>query len=223
MFNDVTGNVVIKGQRRDWDGLPAGKSLFGTPPGCGLPIGNLTSQVFANFYLNTFDHYVKHDLGVRFYGRYVDDLVLVHRDQDYLRSLIPLLRAYLHDNLGLTLHPAKQQLQHHTKGVHFLGAVIKPRRVYIGKRTKANFHAAITRHNAVVADHRPDRAEAAAFLSSINSYLGFMRHYNTRRLRRSMVSKYVTGWWTYTHVNGGIDKFVLNKRPRKRTQPGFHR
>lgn len=213
LFNNVRDNCVIKGHRRDWAGLPAGKSLFGSPSGCGLPIGNLSSQVFANFYLNNFDHYVKHDLGVRFYGRYVDDLVLVHRDQDHLRRLIPVLQAYLWDNLGLTLHPGKIYLQHHSKGVSYLGSVIKPGRVYAGKRSKINFHDAITAHNAVVADHPPDQGEREAFLAAMNSYLGFLRHYDTRRLRRAMVAKYVTGWWAYAHVNGGVEKFVLRKRP----------
>lgn len=213
VFNDVTANAAIKGKRSDWVGLPASKSLFGTPPGCGLPIGNLTSQVFANFYLNTFDHYVKHDLGVRFYGRYVDDLVLVHSDRDYLRRLIPALGGHLGNELGLELHPAKTQLQHYTKGVRFLGAVIKPGRVYAGKRTKGNFHAAITTHNAVVADHPPDQDEREAFLASMNSYLGFMSHYDTRRLRRSMVARHVTGWWAYARVNGGVEKFVLRRHP----------
>lgn len=181
LFNNVRSNCVIKGHRRDWAGLPAGKSLFGSPPGCGLPIGNLSSQVFANFYLNGFDHYIKHDLGIRFYGRYVDDLVFVHHDRSYLGSLIPVLQAYLWDYLGLTLHPGKIYLQHHSKGVRYLGSVIKPGRVYAGKQTKGNFHAAITHHNAVAADHRPDQDERDAFLASMNSYLGFMSHYDTRR------------------------------------------
>lgn len=213
LFNDVRDNCVIKGKRSDWDGLPAGKSLFGSPPGCGLPIGNLSSQVFANFYLNSFDHYVKAELGVRFYGRYVDDLVLVHPDRQYLASLIPVLRSYLAERLGLEIHPRKIYLQHHGKGVPYLGAVIKPGRVYVGKRTKGNFHAAITTHNAVVADHPPDQGERDAFLASMNSYLGFMKHYDTRRLRAAIVGKHVTGWWAYAHVNGGVEKFVLRRTP----------
>ncbi len=213
VFNRPSENCVVKGHRSDWIGLPAGKSLFGAPPDCGLPIGNLTSQIFANFYLNSFDHFVKHDLGVRFYGRYVDDLVLVHHDRDYLAGLIPVIRAYLHEHLGLQLHPGKTRLRHHGNGVAYLGAFIKPGRVYAGKRTKGNFHAAIARHNAVVADHRPERAEQAAFRDSLNSYLGFLKHYNTRRLRRAMLGKHVTGWWRYAYVSGTFDKVVLHKRP----------
>ncbi len=54
---------------------PKEKSLFYAPKERGLPIGNLTSQVFANFYMNSFDHYLKHDLGIKYYGRYVDDFI----------------------------------------------------------------------------------------------------------------------------------------------------
>lgn len=213
VFNPVRDNCVIKGQRADWQGLPAGKSLFGSPPGCGLPIGNLTSQVFANFYLNTFDHYVKHNLGIRFYGRYVDDMVVVHHDRNHLISLIPTLRAYLADTLRLTLHPGKIRLRDYRQGVAWLGAFIKPGRVYAGKRTKGNFHDAITSHNAIVADHEPDRCEQEAFRASINSYLGYLSHYNTRRLRRATLSKQVAAsWWRHAYVNGDIDKIVLNKR-----------
>lgn len=69
--------------------MPKDKSLFTTKTGYGLPIGNLTSQVFANFYLTEFDHYIKHVLGIKCYLRYVDDFVIVHQDEEYLKYLIP--------------------------------------------------------------------------------------------------------------------------------------
>ena len=77
VMNNPATNCIIKGKKSDWDGLPKNKSLFHSPKGCGLPIGNLTSQVFANFYMDKFDHYIKHNLGIRYYGRYVDDFVVV--------------------------------------------------------------------------------------------------------------------------------------------------
>jgi hypothetical protein len=73
LSNNPTKHCFIKGSRHNWRDLPPDKSLFHSAPGCGLPIGNLTSQIFANVYLNTLDHFVKHDLGMRYYGRYVDD------------------------------------------------------------------------------------------------------------------------------------------------------
>ena len=179
-----TRNCIIKSKRREWRDLPPGKSLFHSAIDCGLPIGNLSSQVFANFYLNPFDHFIKHDLGIRYYGRYVDDFILVHRDKAYLKSLIPLIRNTLQDRFQLSLHPRKIHLQHYSKGVQFLGAVIKPNRIYIANRTKGNFHDAIIKQNALVKEHRPSKEQQHKFLSCMNSYLGIMKHYNTRTLRK---------------------------------------
>ena len=212
LMNKPSENCVIRGKPSDWDGLPKDKSLFYSPPDCGLPIGNLSSQVFANFYLNVFDHFVKHDLGMKYYGRYVDDFVLVHESREYLASLIPVIRKFLDDELALELHPKKIYLQHFSHGVSYLGAVIKPNRVYVGKRTKGNFYDAIMRHNAVVAGRVPSIAECEAFRASVNSYLGVMGHFDTRRLRRSMVSKNIKGWWRYAFVNGSFTRMSLNRR-----------
>jgi len=177
IFNDPTQNCLIKGRKKDWEGLPENKSLFHSPPNCGLPIGNLTSQVFANFYMNIFDQYVKNEFGIRYYGRYVDDFIIVHPDKEYLKSLIPQLSNFLLSTLQLTMHPKKIYLQHYSKGVTFLGAVIKPNRIYIVNRTKGNFYLAIQKQNIVVSNAKPDIAAQSDFLSSMNSYLGIMKHY----------------------------------------------
>jgi len=69
IFNDPTKNCIIKGNKKDWENLPENKSLFHSPPNCGLPIGNLTSQIFANFYMNEFDHFIKNKSAIAYYGR----------------------------------------------------------------------------------------------------------------------------------------------------------
>lgn len=209
LMNKPSENCVIRGKPSDWDGLPKDKSLFYSPVDCGLPIGNLSSQVFANFYLNNFDHFVKHDLGMKYYGRYVDDFVLVHESREHLTLLIPVIRNFLAKELALELHPKKIYLQHYSHGVRYLGAVVKPNRMYVGKRTKGNFYDSIMRHNAVVAGHVPSIAECEAFRASVNSYLGVMGHFDTRRVRRSMVGKHVRGWWRYAYTNGDVSKIVL--------------
>ena len=193
--NEPTSHCIIKGKRRDWQDFPKDKSLFYARPHCGLPIGNLTSQVFANFYLNVFDHFIKHDLGIRYYGRYVDDLILVHRNKVYLSSLIPTVAGFLSDELQLDLHPRKIHLQHYSKGVNFLGVAIKPNRIYAGKRIKGNFYDAIIRYNVIASDHKPSREEQAMFLCGMNSYLGILKHYSTHRLRKRMLIKHLSAWW----------------------------
>lgn len=213
IFNDPTNNCIIKGKRSNWDGLPPDKSLFHSAPDCGLPIGNLTSQVFANFYINTFDHFVKRNLKISYYGRYVDDFVLVHTNKEYLKSLIPVVKSYLQDELNLTLHPKKIYLQHFTKGVKFLGAMIKPHRIYIGNRTKGNFYETIEKQNRLVRDHKPTRMEQADFLNSMNSYLGIMKHYKSYKIRKQMTYQLVSAWWwNYVYLENNIGKFVLKRR-----------
>ena len=217
IYNDPTQNCIIKGKRNNWDGLPPDKSLFHSAPNCGLPIGNLTSQVFANFFINEFDHFVKHDLGIRYYGRYVDDFVIVHHDKEYLTSLIPNFTNFLLSTLQLNLHPKKIYLQHYSKGVKFLGVVIKPHRIYIANRTKGNFYEAIERQNEIVHNHKPTKDEQEKFLNSMNSYLGIMKHYHTYTLRKAILFKNLSSWWwNYTYLTGGIAKFALKQKSRRR-------
>jgi len=217
IFYDPTKKCIIKGRRKNWEGLPPNKNLFYSSQNCGLPIGNLTIQIFANFYMNPFDHFIKHDLGIRYYGRYVDDFVIVHPDKEYLKSLVPKIKGFLEKGLRLTLHPNKIYLQHYTKGVKYLGAVIKPHRIYIANRTKGNFYHAIEKLNMVARDHKPTREEKGKFLSSMNSYLGIMKHYKTYYLRRRIIIKNLSGWWwNFVYLSGGVSKFSLRQKRTKR-------
>ena len=214
IFNDPTIDCRMKGTKADWIGLPYSKSLFHTDKSCGLPIGNLTSQLFGNVYMNCFDHYVKHDLQVRYYGRYVDDMLLVHQDKEYLKSIIPKMRNYLMEQNKLTLHPNKIYLQHYTKGVCFIGAFVKPRRIYISNRTKGNFYQAVYEQNKLIEQRTPTQEDVKKFVNSMNSYLGLTRHYATYNIRKKMVFEHLSkAWWDYVYLDGRIVKFVEKKTP----------
>ena len=213
IFNDPKVNCIIKGKKEDWVGLPQTKSLFHAQPYCGLPIGNLTSQLFGNIYMNEFDHWIKKELGIKHYGRYVDDFVLIHESKDYLQSIIPKLSDFLLSTLQLTLHPNKIYLQHYSKGVKYLGAVIKPHKTYIANRTKGNFYNAIEKQNQIARDHKPTKEEQQAFQSSMNSYLGIMKHYQSYKLRKEMIFKHLSAWWwNYVYLSGGIAKFEMKAK-----------
>ncbi len=213
IFNDPTDHCIVKGRKADWKGLPQTKSLFSAEPGCGLPIGNLTSQLFGNIYLNDFDHFVKHDLGIKYYGRYVDDFVLVHRSKTYLQMILPAIKDYLARTCLLTLHPDKIYLQHYTKGIRYLGAVIKPFRNYISNRTNGNFFYAIQVKNFIARDHKPALEEKRLFVSSMNSYLGIMKHYRTYNLRKSIIKRQLSGWWwNHITITNSYSKFQLRKK-----------
>jgi len=168
VFNEPLKNARFKSPPNDWIDLPKDKSLKFSAPDCGLPIGNLTSQIFANVYLNPLDQFIKRDLKIKCYGRYVDDLVLIHKDKEILLNAISHIRDYLKDELKLTLHPNKIKLQQASKGFSFLGAYIYPNSVIAGKRIVDNFRNCIFNpiSNREKQNHR------------VNSYLSLMSHFN---------------------------------------------
>jgi retron-type reverse transcriptase len=105
-------------------------------PGKGLPLGNVTSQLFSNVYLNEFDQYVKHVLKARQYVRYCDDFIILHSDLDYLRGIVPIIQKTLHEKLKLTLHPHKVSITKVRQGVDFLGYVVLPHATMVRTSTK---------------------------------------------------------------------------------------
>lgn len=187
--NDPTHNCFIKGSRADWRGLPESKSLFKASLNCGLPIGNLTSQLFSNVYLNDFDHYIKKSLGIEYYGRYVDDFYILHPDKNYLKYILAECKKYLLSE-GLVIHPKKIYLQHYAKGFQFLGTYIKPHRIYIGKRTAGKFKKQIYTYKKQIQERPHFSVEEVRNMRAVlNSYLGLMSHYKTYRLRYNLLYK----------------------------------
>ncbi len=89
----------------------------------GLPLGNLTSQLLVNIYLNKFDQFIKHELKIKHYIRYADDFVIFFDDKVYLENLIPLIGDYLSNKLKLALHPDKIFIKTLSSGVDFLGMI----------------------------------------------------------------------------------------------------
>jgi RNA-directed DNA polymerase len=87
----------------------------------GMPLGNMTSQFFANLYLNELDQFVKHNLKARFYIRYVDDFVILHRDKEVLENYKGNISLFLAERLKLHLHETKTKILPLHKGVSFLG------------------------------------------------------------------------------------------------------
>lgn len=217
IFNNPTTNCLIKGQASDWRGLPPSKSLFQAPPGKGFPIGNLTSQLFGNIYLNSFDHFVKEELGLRYYGRYVDDFLLIHPNKEFLGEAISRIKIFLAEQLQLELHPRKIYLQHYTKGVQFLGTYLKPHRTYISSRTKNNFYQTIQGWNTIIRGNgnKISPEELSRFIASMNSYLGILKHYDTYKLRRKMMDQLSAYFWNYVYISGGYTKLVPKRKRMK--------
>ncbi|MEX2409865.1 MAG: reverse transcriptase/maturase family protein [Candidatus Paceibacterota bacterium] len=195
IYNNPTNDCLIKSPRIKWQGLPKSKSLFYSNKNCGLPIGNYTNQVFANFYLNSLDHFIKSNLGVKFYGRYVDDFVIFHESKEHIKNIIPKIRSFLSEELKLELHPRKIYLQHYTKGISFLGAFIKPWRIYSSRRIKGSFYKKIQEIN-----NKPNIKESIEnnnLASSVNSYLGEMSHFKTYKLRKRLLESFNDSFWNF--------------------------
>lgn len=110
LFDDVVGGAIKIGSNESWKLIMKNRSLYHTSEGVGLPIGNLTSQLFSNIYMNEFDQFIKNDLNIKHYGRYVDDFVVVHENKDFLKKLMKTSRRFLENNLGLELHLLKSDL-----------------------------------------------------------------------------------------------------------------
>ncbi|HIC8809535.1 RNA-directed DNA polymerase [Elizabethkingia anophelis] len=207
IYNTPENNCIIKGKLSDWNGLPNSKILFKSKKGCGLPIGNLTSQLFSNVYLNSFDHYLKNELGVKYYGRYVDDFYIFHRSKNYLKYIMRESRNYLLKE-GLELHPKKIYLQHYSKGFQFLGTYIKPHRIYIGKRTARNFKKRIEYYKQVIVNRDLSFNELEEFRSVLNSYLGMLSHYSTYRLRfKTLFRDFECIFYRYGSFSSDLKKF----------------
>ncbi|MBQ6435988.1 reverse transcriptase [bacterium] len=138
IFADPTQTAILKGGYSEWRTLPVNKSLFLTKSDCGFPIGNLTSQLFSNIYLHELDMFVKHQLKIRYYGRYVDDFVLMHQCKKILLHAKKKIARFLQQHLHLSLHCGKVYLQLAKYGLTFVGAVIRPHRVFPTQRLRKN-------------------------------------------------------------------------------------
>lgn len=203
-LNSPERNCVVKGDRKLIESLPSDKSLFTCGEDYGLPIGNLTSQMFANFYLSDFDKWM--EKGFKYYGRYVDDFYIICTDKRKLLDILPRIRERL-KLLHVTLHPDKIYLQHYTKGVKFIGGVSKMGRRYISNRTIDNMLMALKELNDI--EEREDHVDD--FLSRMNSYLGFLRQYNSYGIRRRLYREFDQRWWEFITVDAtkGKDKICL--------------
>lgn len=138
IYDDPMRDIVVRGSKAEWAALPPHKSLFNRKEGCGIVIGNLTSQLVSNIFLDQLDRFVTFDLGYKHYGRYVDDFFIIvpmSRKDQLLRD-IDVIKKFLLEELGLTLHPNKQRKQPVARGVPFIGAVVYPGFIVPGHRAK---------------------------------------------------------------------------------------
>ncbi len=153
----------------------------------GLPIGNLTSQLFANIYMDKFDQYMKHELKVKYYARYTDDFVIVSENKEYLSNLKLDISKFLSESLRLTIHPKKITIRKYTHGIDFLGHVSFPHHVLIRKRT---LERATRRINEKIVLYKAGSLEKEKLEATLYSYLGVLSHANAYRFSEKLKNDY---------------------------------
>jgi RNA-directed DNA polymerase len=189
-FDNISHEVLygqLCGKFKDWRLLSIFRQIidsYSTEQGRGVPIGNLTSQYFANFYLAYLDHYVKEKLRVRKYVRYMDDIIMLHSCKDYLINLSRDVHCYCENKLRLKLKPLC--LNGAESGIPFLGFVIFPDGVRLNKGSKKRF----LRKNRLYAEKlRRGEWSQKDYARHAEPLLAFTRFANTLNFRRGVIER----------------------------------
>lgn len=199
LFHDPRADVDLRSSRSLLARVAPHKSLFNAPTDVGLPIGNLSSQFFANVLLDGLDQFAKHQLRARRYVRYVDDFLLLHESAQWLHDALTKIDAYLPAHLLVRLNPRKTILQPVARGIDFVGHVIKPWCHTTRPRTLRT------------ALRRLETLPAGELHAAGNSYLGLVRqvpqsHTEQVAIARALLKRGHA-------VDGGMTKIFRKKQP----------
>lgn len=154
----------------------------------GVPIGNLTSQLFANVYMNEFDIFIKQKLKVKYYLRYTDDFIIVSQDKDYLSGLIPKIVSFLQDELRLKIHEEKTTIQKTSQGVDFLGYVTFNKYKLVRTKTKRRI---IRKFKNEIKQYQAGNISKDSLTQSLQSYIGFFSHASSWKIRQKLKNQFL--------------------------------
>ena len=235
ILQDPTSNYSLKGDKNLLQTIPRHKSLFGNPRERGLPIGNLTSQFFANVYLNELDQFAKHTLRCHQYFRYMDDVLILHSSKEQLLLWRDAISKFVENELLLKLHPKKQVLQSCSNGINFCGYIVHPEYTLIRRRTVKNLKSKLWHFNKkILASFYPNDSDYACSLifsnrfsvfpdfledfrhifASINSTYGLFKHVQCYSLRKSLYDRHFGILKMYLRpVNSNYDYFIWDEPP----------
>ena len=200
IFHDCTRDYCFKGDRTMLQQVPAHKSLFHVSEKKGLPIGNLTSQFFANVYLNELDQFVKHRLKCRWYIRYVDDCILLSTDRPQLEMWQQQIELFLADRLALHLKRGSL-IRRVSSGADFLGYIVRPDYKLVRRRVVNNLKARLAVFEGRIIDRHKVQGRtvtkiniasepAVELRQTLASYLGHYKHAATHRLVQWIFKRY---------------------------------
>lgn len=149
----------------------------------GMPIGNLTSQFFANIYMDPFDQFVKNELKIKHYIRYADDFAILSNDETYLIELIPRLEKFLGEKLKLSFHPNKVEIRDYYLGIDFLGYVVFPNFILPRTKTKRRIFRKFDKKIQMV---KQGKESQESLNQTLQSYLGYLSHANSYKLSQRL-------------------------------------
>lgn len=153
----------------------------------GLPIGNLTSQLFANIYLNELDQFIKNKLRIKYYARYTDDFVIIAKNRKELENILFEINSFLKEKLSLELHPKKIVIRKYSQGIDFLGYVVLPHYWLLRTKTKKRIFKKL---KIRVAQYQAGGIDKNSLDQSMQSYLGVLSHADTYRLKEELVNQF---------------------------------
>jgi len=213
IFHDPTNPwPIFTGNKSLLKLVPKHKSLFNTSIEKGLPIGSLSSQFFANLYLNELDQFAKHNLKIKYYFRYVDDIIIIAENTALLSEYKNAIDYFLKETLKLSLHPNKTIMQPTKNGINFLGYIIKKDCKFVRRRTVKSLKRRLYFFNHLfdpvhypirnapqmmslakkyrsanwILPINPDFSVLSSMLATINSYYGIFRFADSFRLRKNL-------------------------------------
>ncbi len=218
IFHDPTDACIIKGRRNLAERLPFHKSLFRAEKDVGIPVGNLTSQFFANLYLNGLDQFVKHVLKCRYYLRYCDDFIILHTSVRRLEEVTERIDEFVRSRLSLILHDKKRRPQPVSNGIDFLGYIIRGGYLLVRRRVVNNmkekmesFKKNLVEEYDGVRTVRFDYDYLEKLRAVFASYMGHFRWADTHRLVNALLKRYAFVW-EYFIFTGGMLKTLYGYR-----------
>jgi len=194
IFFEPEKDFVKKSSEFMWGKVPKHKSLFNTEKDKGLPIGNYSSQFFANVYLHELDFFVKNTLKAKHYVRYVDDFILLSESKEELLNWFWEIKDFVETHLALNLKN-KVNLLPISNGIDFLGYIIKPWSVFVRRRVLHNFKKRLLTASKELEESKSfffekDSMEEKSFRSSFSSYLGHFKHANNFKLKQQVIKEF---------------------------------
>ena len=229
IFHDCTKNFIYKGKRHLLKEVPPHKTLFNAGNERGLPIGNLTSQFFANVYLNELDQFVKHHLKARYYMRYCDDFVLLDERIERLLEWKEKIKDFLNVKLRLALNDRRQAIGPIRNGIDFLGYIVRPDYLLVRRRVVNRFKARLMEYQKKLIVEKKghivlkyDISEMEKLRDTWSSYMAHFKMANAYLLKKRLAER--SSWIGDLFYHDKDRLKIVNRAPsRLRTLKGQYR